>query len=92
MKIVSVHVYMRPNAVDFTDQEYLVTLRNTRLVVNLDFYPSPRLTITCCCPTCLIPTEIKFGVLCEKIDFVNLVLPYVFKCLDQIVTVLYFLC
>ena len=40
----------------------------------------------------LISVGIKFGVPCEKIDVVNLVLPYVFKFIDQIVTVLYFLC
>ena len=78
MKLVSVSICTRPGMVDITDQDYLAaTVCDTRLVVNWECYPIPILTITRCYPTCIIPIDIKFGVLFEKIDVVNMAFPYV---------------
>ena len=46
---------------------------------------------TFCFPTCVIPTYIKFGIICEKIDVLNKSLPYAIKFLARILTVLSFL-
>ena len=92
MKLVSVPVCTKPDAVDVTDQDCLTTLHDTSLVENLACYPSPRLTITCCFPTCLIPTEINSGMLCDKLDVLNKAYLYVINVLVWIVTVLSFLC
>ena len=90
MQLVSVHACMWPDVVDVTDQDCLETLCDTMLVGNLACYPSPRLTITCCLPNCLISTEITFGVISEKIDVVNKASPYVINFVAMIVTVLSF--
>ena len=92
MKLVYVPICTGTDTVDVTAQDYLATLRETRLVGNSACYTSSCITITWCCPTCLIPTEIKFDVLYEKIDVVNKASPYVIKFVYWIVTVLYFLC
>ena len=85
------HVH-RPDVMDVTDQDCLAILSDTRRVGNLAYYPIPRLTITFCRSTFFIPTEIKFSVICEKIDVVNKVLPYVIKFVACIAIVLSFLC
>ena len=92
MKLVSMPVFKWPDTVDVTDQDCLTTLRDTRCVCNSACYPSPCPSITSCLPTYLIPTEIKFGVICQKIDVVNKESPYVIKFVALIVTILSFLC
>ena len=77
---------------DITDLDCMATLCKNRLVRNSDYYPIPCLTITICCPTCLIPKYIKFGVIFEKIDIVNKASTYVIKFVACIVTVLSYLC
>ena len=89
MQLVHVLVCMQPDVVDVTDQDCMTALCDTMLVHNLEFQPSPRLNTTICFPTCIIPTEIKFVVLCDKIDVVNNISPYVIKFVSWIVTVLY---
>ena len=92
MQLLSLPVYVRPDEVDVTDQDFLAILRDTILVGNLPCYPSPSFTITWCFPDSLVPTEINFGVLCKKIDVTNKASPHVIKILDWIVTVLSFPC
>ena len=92
MQIVSVPVFIWPDAVDVTGQDCLTTICDNGLVVNFTSYPITRFVITFRCPTFLVPTEIKVGVVCEKIDIVNKALPYVVKMLAYIVTNLYFFC
>ena len=92
IQLVSVPVFTRTDAVEVTDQDCLSTLFDTRIVVNFSCYPSPRITINFCWPTCIIPKEIKFVVICEKIDVVNQVSQYLIRLLSHIVTVLSFLC
>ena len=89
---MSVTICKRNDAVYVTYQDYLDALCDTRRVVNLSCYPRPRLTITFCCPAYLIPTEIKFGMIFDKIDVVNKALPYVIISVARIVTILSFLC
>ena len=79
MQLLSVTLCTRPDTVDVTDQDCLATLRDNRIVGNLECYTSPCLTINCCFPPCLIPIETKFGVIFEKIDVVNKASPYVIK-------------
>ena len=92
MQLVYVPILTQPDAVGVTDQDCLPTLRDIRLVYNLACYPIPCLTITRCFLPCLIPTEIKFIMLCEKIDIVNKASPYIIKFISWVVTVLSFLC
>ena len=54
--------------------------------------PAPTSPKTLCYPTCLIPIDIKFGMLCDKIDVVNKAFPYVIKFLSRVVSVLSFFC
>ena len=91
MQIVNVHVCTWPNVVDVTDQDCLNILRDTRLLGDFTCQPSPRPTIIFCFPTYIIPTQINFGVRCEKIDIVNKVFLYVIKLVSRIVTVISFL-
>ena len=92
MKLVSVTVCMRTYTVDMTEQDYMATICDTSLVGNSACEPSPCLARTCFPQTCLIPTDIKFSLICEKIDAVNKALTYVIKCLALIVTILSYLC
>ena len=92
VKLLSMPVCKQPDVADVTGQDFLTNLRDTRLVGNSACYPGPRLTITFCFPTCIIPTEINLYVICENIDVVNKSLPYVIKNLAWVVTVLFFLC
>ena len=62
----SLPISKRPDSVDLTYQDCMATLLYTRLVGNPACYPSPRLTTTCFFPTCIIPTDIKLVMLCEK--------------------------
>ena len=82
---------MRPDTVDVTDEDCMATLCDNRLVGNSAYYSIPRLTIAFFCPTFLILTEIKFGIICNKIGVVNKSLPYAMKIVARIVTILSFL-
>ena len=92
IKLMSVSVCPRYAAVEVTKQDFLATLSDTRIVGNSACYPNYCLTTTICWPTCIIPTEINFFGLFEKIDIVNKALPYVINCVAWIVTVLNFIC
>ena len=92
MQLVSVIICTCTNVSYVTYQDSISTLCDTGLVGNLTCQPSPCLIINFCFPTCLIPTEIKFVVLCEKIDFKNKALPYTIKVVSHIVTIMYFMC
>ena len=92
MKIVSVPIFIWPDVVDVTDQDCMDTLCDTSIVGDSACYTRHHLTTTFCCPTCLIPTEINFGMIGEKIDVVNKALPYVIIFVARIVTVLSFIC
>ena len=92
MQIFSVPVFTQPDTVDITDQDCLVTLRETSLVQNSACYPSPHLTINSCCQTCFIPTDIKFGMIFDEVYVLNKASPYIIKFVDWIVTFLSFLC
>ena len=91
MKLVSVTVCMRTYTVDMTEQDYMATICDTSLVGNSACEPSPCLARTCFPQTCLIPTDIKFSLICEKIDAVNKELTYVINVLAHIITLLSFL-
>ena len=84
MQIFSVPVFTQPDTVDITDQDCLVTLRETSLVQNSACYPSPHLTINSCCQTCFIPTDIKFGMIFDEVYVLNKASPYIIKILDWI--------
>ena len=86
MKLVYVPVCMQPDALDFTYQDCMSTICDAMIYVNSACQPRPHLTITRCFPTCVIPKEIKFRVICENIDAVNKASPYVIKFVAQIVT------
>ena len=92
MQLVSMPVFARPDAVDFTNQDRMATLHETRIVKYSSCCPSLRLTITSCCPTCLISKDIKSGLLCDKIDVVNNAFPYLIKFVAWIVTDLSYIC
>ena len=92
MQLLSMTLCLLTDLVGLTDQDCLETLCDTMLVGNLACYPSPRLTITCCLPTCIITTEIKFGVISEKIDVVNNASSYVINFVSQVLIVLSFPC
>ena len=85
------NVCTRTETVGITDQDYLSTLHENRIVRNSAFYPSPRITITIWFPTCTTSTEIKFVTLCCKLTFVNKALPCIIEFVSCIITVLYFL-
>ena len=91
MKLVSLTVCTRPDEVDVTNRVFLATLSDTSIVRNFSCQSIPRLTITLCLPKFLIPTEIKFGMLCEKTDVVNKSFPYEIKYLVWILNVVSFL-
>ena len=92
IQLLSVPVCTIPYVVDATDQDCLTTLHGNSLVETISFYPIPRLTITFCFPTCIIPTDIKSGIFCDRFDVLNKASMYVINFVVWILTVLSFIC